>query len=130
MGMTCKRKVSGDKVNVMRYAPFTYEIQSEELLKNSANNWAHCKVVEQKGITTITPFRKNGSPRTPSVDRTICATKNGSLTMSPGGQKIVARISLDRGQDSPEEFVKQLKSLLGDDYLNKVINFELESCSI
>lgn len=130
MGMTCKRKVSGETVSVKRYAPFTYEIQSEELLKNSANNWAHCKVVEQKGITTVTPFRKNGNPKTPSVDRTICATKNGSLTMSPGGQKIVARISLDRGTDSPEEFVKQLKSLLGDDYLNKVINFEIESCSV
>lgn len=113
-----------------RHQAFTYTIESEAQFAESAMNWAHCKVVEQKGIATVTPFRKNGTPRTPSQDRTICATKNASLTMTPGGQKIVARISLDRGTDSPEEFMKQLTELLGEDYVNKIIKFEIESCSI
>ena len=125
-----KISISESQVVVNRFAPFTYTIHSDELLADNAQNWAHCKVVEQKGVTTVTPFRKNGSPRTPSQDRTICATKYASLTMTRGGQKIVARISLDRGQDTPEEFAKQLKELLGEDYVTKVINFEIESCSV
>lgn len=112
------------KPRVRQLGDFSYVIESKDIKAERMEKRRGLIIREDGKVTTI-PFNKTDASKRRPVE--VRRNDTGKLFLSAKRQKITLRITLDRENDSPEEFRRIFDELING-YVIDVLKKEVEEC--